>query len=88
MKNLKRQIKTRKIIAYLFFAFTLIAIIRIVILKFPGPPVTHNSSAVYSAYSAGYAAGSIAGFYGAPFVFAFIGWLFYKSGKKKMIEAE
>jgi len=85
MKNLKRQVKTRKITAYLFFALTLITILRIVILKFPGMPVIHNSS---TAYSAGFAIGWITGIYGAPIVFAFIGWFFYKSGKKKMIETE
>ncbi len=85
MKNLKRQVKTRKITAYLFFALTLMAILRIVILKFPGMPVIHNSSA---AYSAGFAVGWMTGFYGVPFIFAFIGWLFYKSAKKKMIETE
>jgi len=72
-----KNAKTRKIIAYLFFALAFYDILRIIILKFPSPVVTNHS-----AYSSGYALGWMTGFYLAPVIFAFIGWLFFRSGKK------
>ena len=84
MKNLKKQAKTRKITAFLFFALTLYTAFRVIILKFPTMPVVHNSSA---AYLAGFHVGWIIKMYASPVIFVLVGWLFYKSGKKKLQES-
>jgi len=48
-------------------------------------PTIHNSSA---AYLAGFHIGWITNMYVSPVILVLVGWLFYKSGKKKMIEVK
>ncbi len=40
---------TRMITAYLFFALTLLTVLRLLILNFPALPIVHNSSPAYVA---------------------------------------
>lgn len=73
LKKLWYKAGTRFVIAALFFLYTIYILIKIVIMHLPAPDVDGTKASYW---------GWIQGYYMAPFISAFLGYLFFKSGKR------